>query len=348
VAKHGKEKLIDVVNLLTRIAYKRGYDAVVFSPTDDIGTMIFNINAFDASSNDLTERTLDTSKKEDAAEHLIKQAWRFIPYGEDRYDATDIFLWVDNEEELSRLAWKLASQFYPDDSESWYKFKDDVEGVLHKLELERLKRRRAKTPSLKDPLYLLKKSMVGKSWEQAKRQIGKLSLGAWGMRGDEKIPDEDAEGFFNRIYKNAMGETVYEKDFLDQTGRGRLSDLEVKEDPKDGDYKQYSINQFIRKYGDGSNKITGKVRVWRGTNNPHAPIRPGDFVTFDRGYAQSYMRGKWKSIVTDILDTKDLLVYRIDIGMSELVYWPEGHQIKKYKGEIPTLRDFWEQNRFGI
>ena len=46
VAKHGKEKLIDVVNLLTRIAYKRGYDAVVFSPTDDIGTMIFNKNAF--------------------------------------------------------------------------------------------------------------------------------------------------------------------------------------------------------------------------------------------------------------------------------------------------------------
>lgn len=49
VVKTG-EKLVDIVNYLTAIAYKQGYDAVVFSPTDDIGTMIFNKNAFDISS----------------------------------------------------------------------------------------------------------------------------------------------------------------------------------------------------------------------------------------------------------------------------------------------------------
>lgn len=49
------EKLVDIVNYLTAIAYKQRYDAVVFSPTDDIGTMIFNKGAFEVSPAELKE-----------------------------------------------------------------------------------------------------------------------------------------------------------------------------------------------------------------------------------------------------------------------------------------------------
>jgi hypothetical protein len=294
----------------------------------------------------LAERALDLTKKEDAAEYLIRQAWKYIPPGEDRYDPFDVIIWIDNEQPLSNLAWSLAEKFYPQEDEAWYRFKDDVENVLHRMEMKRLERRKRYTPSLKDPLYILKKTMVGKSWEQAKRTIAKNSLGAWGVQTMEKINDQDANQVFERLYKRVMGETWYDKSLTDNYGYGRLSDL--KENPNDkNDVKQYSINVFIRQYGtDGG--FGEMVKVWRGTNNPHAGITPGDFVTFDRGYAQTYHRGKWKSIVTDALNSKDLIVYKIEPGSSELVYWPEGHQIKKYEGPIPTLRDFWEQYRFGI
>jgi hypothetical protein len=343
VSKHGKEKLIDVVNLLTRIAYKRGYDAVVFSPTDDIGTMIFNKNAFIKSEPMLQERRLDLSKKEDAAEYVIRQVWSYIPKGEDRFDINDVLLWLNNEYELHVEAEKISKRFYPDSDEPLYDFHKDLKNQLEKMEVERLERRRKQTSSLKDPLYLLKKLMVGKSWNQVKNVISKLLPGRQGI---STIDDEDAESVFNRLYKNAMGETIYDKDEIEKWGFGRLSELKFNSSTA-GNHRQYAVNTFLQKYFSG-NQPTGKVRVWRGTNNPQATIRPGDFVTFDRGYSQGYMSGKWKAVVTDVIDVKDLIAYKLDPGMTEFVYWPEGHQIKKYEGEIPTLKDFWNQNRFGI
>jgi hypothetical protein len=292
-------------------------------------------------------KKLDLNKKEDAAEYLIKQAWEYMPPGEDRYDSHDLMLWIDNESLLNNLAWGLSKKFYPNEEESWYMFKNDVENVLFNMEQKRLDRKRAKTPSLKDPIYILKKLMVGKNWASAKRSIANQLPGRY---TNSNISDDNAEQIFNRLYKNAMGETVYKKELIDAYSYGRLNQLRVvpvNDLKSKADHDQYVINQFIKHYGD-SDKIEGKVRVWRGTNSPHAVVRPGDFVTFDRGYAENYLSGKWKSIIVDILDSKDLLLYKADPGMSELVYWPEGHQIKKYEGKIPTLREFWEAYRFGI
>lgn len=291
----------------------------------------------------LQERKLDMSKKEDAAEYLIKQSWKYIPASEDRYDSHDVILWIDNEPQLSNLAWSLAKNFYPQDEEAWYSFKNDVEQVLARLEQERLERRRSQTPSLKDPLYVLKKLMVNTTWNQAKMALAKQFPGRVLNRPD----DESAEIMFNRLYKNAMGETMYNKEEIAKWGYGRLSDLVVREVPNDADHKQYVVNIFLRQYFSGK-QPSGSVRVWRGTNNPHTPIRPGDFVTFDRGYAQGYMSGKWKAIVTEVIDVKDLITYKLDPGMSEFLYWPEGHEIKPFTGEIPKLRDFWQQYRFGL
>lgn len=291
----------------------------------------------------LLEKTFDLSKKEDAAEYIIQQAWKYMPRGEERYNSNSVFLWIDNEPKLTDMAWDIAKKFYPQDEEPWYVFQNDVEVVLNKLDQKQLDRKRAKTPSLKNPLYLLQKLMVGKSWEQAKRQIIKLSLGAWGSGWTRNAKDEEVEPVFDRLYRNAMGETFY--DMSDDKHYGRVSDMSVKDETNDP--HQYTINIFLGHYNNRK-PIVGRVKVWRGTNNPHAEIRPGDFVTFDRGYAQAYGRGNWKSVISSTIDSKDLIAYKLDAGMSELVYWPEGHQIKKYEGHIPTFREFWEQYRFGV
>jgi len=282
-------------------------------------------------------------EKQLAALRLIKMVWPLISNIEDRYDFDDVRMYIDNDQKISNLAWELAKKFYPNSDEPWYDFQNDVQEVLYQLEVERLARKQKLNPSLKDPLYILKKLMVKKTWQQAKDAIAQQLPG----RGTHKaISDEDAEMVFNRLYKNAMGETVYDKEGIEQWGYGRLSDAQIL--PDTGNHRQYSLNAFIRAYAGSNKRFDGKVRVWRGTNSPYAGIRPGDFVTFDRGYAQGYFSGKWKTIVTDVLDAKDFLIYKTDVGMSELVYWPEGHKIKTYTGNIPKLRDFWETYRFGL
>lgn len=292
----------------------------------------------------LQERKLDMTKKEDAAEYIIRQSWQYIPPGEDRYNSNDIFLWIDNEPYLSNLAWGIARKFYPNDEEAWFTFKPEVEKVIQQMEITRLERKRKATPSLKDPLYPLKKLMVGANWTQAKNAIKKQLPG----RFQQSISDEDAEAVFNRLYKNAMGETVFDKDEILQWGFGNLNQLQYDNKNASLNQKQYMINLFLQHYGGRDHKLPEMVKVWRGTNSPHSHIRPGDFVTFDRGYAQGYLSGKWKAIVTDVLPIKDLLLYRADTGSSEMVHWPEEHEIQKYEGSIPTLKDFWQQYRFGL
>lgn len=283
------------------------------------------------------------SEKDKAAEYLIKQAWKFMPNKEERYNSDSVILWIDNERSLIELAEKLSKKFYPNNDEPWYTFQNDISRVLISMEEKRLQQRRDKTTSLKDPLYILKKAVTKKTWRGAKATIVNL-LGTGGFKMRDPS-DEQAELIFNRLYKNAMGETIYDEKYL-KDNYGKLSDLSMKSDDTNNK-DQISINIFLRHYGIPSNP-KGKIRVWRGTNNPHATIRPGDFVTFDRGYAMGYMTGKWKTIVTDIINTQDLLVYKLDAGMSELVYWPEGYVHQKYDGPIPTMREFWETYRYGI
>lgn len=291
----------------------------------------------------LTERKLDISKKEDAAEFVIRSAWKIIPNIEDRYTPHDLFLWIDNNRELNELAIDIASKFYPNDDEPYYQFQTDIENVLFKLDADRISRKRKKNPSLADPLYVLKKLMFNTGWEQSKTRIMKISLS--GHVG--KVSDDEANETFDRLYRNAMGETYYDISSLEQYGYGKLSNLKIVNVIRSDNIKQYNINMFLNHYGKNGT-MGEKVRCWRGTNNPHSVIRPGDFVTFDRGYAQNYMRGKYKTVINDILNTKDLVLVSPDLGRSELVYWPEGHQIKKYEGIVPSLREFWEEYRYGI
>jgi len=42
-------------------------------------------------------KKLDMDKVEDAAEHLIRQVWRQMPSGDDKFSDHDVFLWLDND-----------------------------------------------------------------------------------------------------------------------------------------------------------------------------------------------------------------------------------------------------------
>ncbi len=288
-------------------------------------------------------KKFNLDNKDDAAEDLIRQAWRLIDNPEDRYDFDDVLMYIDNDERLSNLAWTLGKKFYPQSEEGWYDLHRDVKRVLGNLELKRLDRKKKATPSLKDPVYILKKLMVGKSWKAARNAISNQLPG----RQHGEVTDEDAEMIFNRLYKNAVGETIYDMEGVTYWGYGYLDKAHLTIGT--GNHREYSLNIFINAYAGANKSFEGEnVQVWRGTNSPHAGIRPGDFVTFDRGYAQNYLSGKWKAIVTDVLPSKDLIIYKIDVGMSELVYWPEGHKIKRFEGHIPTFREFWEAHRFGL
>jgi hypothetical protein len=60
-------------------------------------------------------------------------------------------------------------------------------------------------------------------------------------------------------------------------------------------------------------------------------------------FSRWYTRGKYGSVISDILPSQHLRVYKLEPGQSELIYWPEGHQIQKYTGPVPTFKEFYLQ-----
>lgn len=272
----------------------------------------------------------------DAAEYIIRQVWKVMPRN-DRFSYYQLSLWLDNERPIAELKEKLALKFFPSEKYPDEKFSDVIEKKLEELESEK-DQKRAKKIDKDDPLFILKNIVRNKTYDGAKQSLVNNSIGSWGYKGG-KIGDEEAENVFNRMYRNAMGETVYS---LERGLTGKLSNIKRKSPSDKNDIDQLCINMFIDKYaGYNALQFQDKIKVYRGTNNPLVKIRPGDYVTFDKDYASSYIRGKFGTIISDILYSKDLLVDRIEINHTELIYWPEGHQIKKYNGHIPTFKEFW-------
>jgi 8-oxo-dGTP pyrophosphatase MutT (NUDIX family) len=298
-------------------------------------------NRNNSSSSYITEYFKpDLSNKESAAIYIIKKVWNEsdIP-NDDRFSYYQLDMWIHNNKELSDEYNEIAKKFYPNAEEPAYEFDKDVEKTLEKLE-QKYQERKLRKINKDDPLFILKQVVKNKTWEGAKQALQKVTLGAWGYRGG-RVNDEMSEEIFNRLYKNAMGETVYTPDYFNRNKK--LSDY-VRSDKEDHNSKieNYFINYWA---GRDKNKFPDKVKIYRGVNTPNTKIRPGDFVTFDADYARSYKRGKFGSIIVDILNSKDLYVYRDDINNPELIYWPEGHNIKKYSGYIPSFKEFWEMFR---
>jgi len=285
-------------------------------------------------------RKFDMDNVEHAAEFILRKTWAQMPAGEDKFSDYDVFLWLDNDVDLSNKKLEFAKKFFPtvEEEDAIDKFDNVISKLIEKYESQKQSRLAKKVNNL-DPLFVLKQLVRGKKWEGAKQSLFKNTLGSWFYKGG-KISDETAEQAFNRLYKNAMGETVYDLERITQVKK--LSN--VKRGQNTDNIDVYSNNLFIDQYvGRHADGFPSRVKVYRGVNNPTVPIRPGDYVTFDKDYAKSYARGKFGSVVSDVIDSNDLYVYKSEPHGSELIYWPEGHQIKKYEGQIPTFREFWKQ-----
>lgn len=344
----------DEVNSAIETAKVKGFAAVWIDEGHQEPNSIFvfrkgklrNVKRYVSHVNEA--KKFDMTNLDDVVTHVIRRVWAQIPSSDDKFSEYDFFLWMDNDSDMSNSRINFAKQFFPNDDEETAieKFDNEISRKLEELEAQSIKRKASKINQL-DPLFILKSLVRGKTWEGAKQALFKNTLGSWFYKGG-KISDEDAEGAFNRLYKNAMGETMY--DMTKEKLYGRLSQIHRQQiDTNRTMYdhtetNKYSINMFIDQYvGRNATQFPNKVKVFRGVNNPTVPIRPGDFVTFDKDYAKSYVRGKYGSIIKDVLDSKDLFVYKVEPHGTELVYWPEGHKIKKYEGHIPTFREFWDE-----
>lgn len=277
-----------------------------------------------------------------AAHDLIRKVWYNMARGDalndqrNRFDYDDVSMWLLNEHPTQELLDYYGHQFYPFEHEPAYKFLEDVERALEELEL-RYNRRLSRYIDPSDPLYVLKRLVKGKSWERAKYDLAKFTLSGPIVPVGERISDESAEGMFDVLYRIAMGETRYDADKF-----GNVPRLDTLERPNSDE----AVENFLRYYlPTNVKKFPVAVKIYRGTNSPLSKVRPGEFCSFDKDYVRYYIRGKYGAVIRDTLPTHDLLLYKLDPGNSEMIYWPEGHQIQKYSGEIPKFKDFFLQNR---
>jgi hypothetical protein len=252
----------------------------------------------------------------------------------DPFNSHEILLMIDNERDLQNLMEKYAQLVYPTSDEPSYQFKNDIENMIGRMEDDHYARRRNKVGT---PIDVLKHLVRGKTWKQAKRDLIKQSLGfPQHERVPMDIPDDEADTVFSRHYKLAHGETMY----TEPKDSPRLNALIRNSDHRSA----YEHNMMLDYYvGHNAVKFPDTIRVYRGVNSNVADIRPGDYVTLDRDYARSYVRGKFGMIKTAILNTADLYLMRADPGGTGLLYWPPGHQIKDVE-QVPSFRDFWLAN----
>ena len=278
-----------------------------------------------------------TPEQEKMAKFFIFNVWRLMP-PEDRFSPYQFSMWMDNERHLQEMKARIANQIFPNDDEAGYKFFDDIiTPTLEKME-DKYYARKAKKIDANDPLFILKSIVRGRSYRSAKNALYKATQNrAWQQQGP--ISEDMVDALFERQYRLFMGETMYDDKFIRNTPY--LSDLR-QPSPTQSKTEEIFIQHYV---GWKAEKFPDMVKVWRGTNSPHNKIRPGDFVTFDRDYAEGYVTGKFGAIVKAILPSKDLKVYKMEPDSSEMVYWPHGHSIKKYTGHVPTFKEFWEEFR---
>ena len=263
--------------------------------------------------NELKESLLENINKnhEKTALTAIRYVWRLMPKDE-RFYEYNFSLWMNNDQKTQEFISSLAKQLYPNDDEAIYTFFDkDIKPTLEKLEV--IRNRKKEKKMVNDPLFLLKRP----------NRMG-------------RVTDEMAESIFNRLYRLAMGQTMYDMRYTERTPK--LSDLSTNHNNQEETLFIHSI------MGWSAKKFTDKVKVYRGTNSPLAKIRPGDFVTFDKDYARTYMTTKFGTVHQDVLPSKDLRVYKMDANRDELIYWPEGHQINRVEN-VPSFKNFWEMWR---
>lgn len=277
-------------------------------------------------------------EKYKAAIHLIRLVWEDMRKAgayKDRFDFDNEFVhWMLNSEPLQNLTEKYGTLFYPNAHEPGHEFQRYVEQVLESLEIKH-NDNRSKNIDTSDPLFLLKQVVRGKTWENSKQEIRKLTTSG-GKYEPRAIGDDEAESLFNRVYRIALGETFWSETEMSQYRP--LSSYILSANSPENEVI------FFRYYNNGP-KFPDNVKVYRGLNSPILTIRPGDHVSFDKGFARGYEAGKYGAVISAVLPSKDLLVKRMDVNSTELVYWPPGHKIQEVEN-VPTFKQFYNQWAF--
>ena len=170
------------------------------------------------------------------------------------------------------------------------------------------------------------------------------------------VSDQQAEEIFQQLYHAAHSGTFTElkaiterSPYYNQNGRftKRLSEINTDIPNQDMDIDSYNEAMFfhmvIGHYR--TTKMPAQIEVYRGVARADSVLRPGDYVTLNRSYARSYIRGKYGSILRNMVNPEDLIIHRIDnYDFNEFIYFPKNAQIMPQKIAPPiSFLQFWQQ-----
>jgi hypothetical protein len=273
---------------------------------------------------------------------------------EQKYSYEQYMVLIDNDPRLN----DLVMQFGEDGYEILL---NGVEKELQRRE-ENVFRQRATRKDEGDELAHLRSAVKGKNWEDAKIGVAKmLPMGSMGVSKDLRIEDDRAEQMFQRLYQ-----IIYSGDFVDlealkgsspyidrETGERSIRRLSEIFNPRrnidaDEDPRGYDEHLFMEQvFGHQYNRPPENVEIYRGVSVADASIRPGDWVTINRSYARTYIRGSKGAIIRKTVPSEDLIIMRLDINSPEFIYYPksmeENPPEKKEVVAPMSLREFWEQ-----
>jgi len=308
------------------------------------------MNWYKKYSQDKAAQTYTQANIDSLAKQLIQKVWNsnFV-YPPNKYDEYHIQLAIDNDRDLSNLAWSFGEEGY-------VAVINSISKELSKREDKVYEKRKEKLQG-GDELQHIRDVIKGKSWNVAKKALFEMMP----MGKLNHVPgDEDAESVFQRLYNVTLKGAFTDVDYLSQTSpfknvQKRLSEIrnwnvQGVTDWTDENYNKYTETQIFNDlFGHKSTVPPETIEVYRGVSRADAEIRPGDYVTPDKSYARSYMRGKKGAVIKEILPTDDLIVSKVphDYKSVELVYHPRALEGKELSEEsvLPpmTFRELYEQ-----
>jgi hypothetical protein len=271
-----------------------------------------------------------------------------------KYDFFQNSILIDNDPYLNDLVMQFG--------EDGYEILQDALRKELQMREENVFRQRAKKNDDGDELGHLRSAVRGKNWNDAKTGIAYMMPGgSMEFTEGHVVSDEDAEDMFQRLYSTIHGGHLVDYEamkrtspYVDENGEHfirRLSDIrnprgaarmDSREDPRG-----YTDHVFIDQvFGYKFDRAPESIEIYRGVPTSGGEIRPGDWVTTDRGYARSYIRGKQGSILRKTVPSEDLVIMKLDLGTPEFIYHPKSMESMDATPEVEaplSLKEFWMQ-----
>lgn len=273
-------------------------------------------------------------KKKEFPENTLKLLKSFNGKANLKFCSFNVILLIRNDEILGPKISKIDSSYK---DKLWILvdlyIKNSEEKLFHT--------RRQRTPE--DPFLYLKSEIKGKNWKEAKFFLSRLMPASFLFPDDYTATNESIEHDFQRfINVNSYG-TYLDLEFIRKTsiffdpfGNKVIKRLgEVCEEAKLDKNNRTQVEIYESLFKNCEIDINSKIKVYRGTSNPHAKIRFGDFVTPDMDYARDYIRGPSGVIIESEIFLRDLIVSKkpFEFKSIELIYYPKTFEtLVKRKG----------------